>query len=423
MEKHITTGNNHRTRCTMKSMLKKLSTLTTEIYVREHGVRTSTDFSRKGSFSLEEFIQFMLTLRKSTVATSLRRFSVKSKKPLLLITSQAFSQLRCKIKSTYFYRVMLLLSSHFYGHQYKTLCGYRLIAIDGSKIALPNTKGLRIHYGTTGAGNGATTGQASFALDLLNNVIVDAGLHRLQDDERSQALGHLAVIALQPQLKSLVLYDRGYASLKLFTTHTKTNIACLFRMKSKFNSVMDELPLGDHLITIGVKTPIIVRILKFELENGTIEMLATTLFDVALTLDFFKKLYSMRWGVETFIDVLKNKLELYNFSGRTIDALEQDFYTTLIQSLLLYVWVNDVNSNIRQKKDALYQRKVNIKHAIGVLSDSFINLFLTQNTSPIITKMTELIVRVTIPIMPNRHNERWDFSRDTKYPQNSKSVV
>ncbi|MGL5042205.1 MAG: hypothetical protein ACRC6X_03755 [Culicoidibacterales bacterium] len=198
------------------------------------------------------------------------------------------------------------------------------------------------------------------------------------------------------------------------------DIACLFRLKTKFNTQIDALPLGEHFITIGETSVIQLRILKFNIGNGT---LATTLLDLTISSSLFKELYFMRWGVETFIDVIKNKLELHNFSGRTIEALEQDVYITHIQSLLLYVWVDDGDTKIEQKKEALYQKKMNLNHAVGVLSDNILGLLKGKKIASIILAMTEATIRIIIPVMPNRQTKRMSYSRATKYHQNCKSTV
>jgi IS4 transposase len=46
-------------------------------------------------------------------------------------------------------------------------------------------------------------------------------------------------------------------------------------------------------------------------------------------------LYYLRWGVEIEYDVLKNTLEIENFSGRTETAIRQDFHIHIIASNML----------------------------------------------------------------------------------------
>ena len=80
----------------------------------------------------------------------------------------------------------------------------------------------------------------------------------------------------------------------------------LFRLRSKFNTEIDALPLGSHLITMY--GDLSLRIVKFELPSGEIETLLTNLFDIEES--EFKELYFKRWPVEVKFDIVKNKLEL-----------------------------------------------------------------------------------------------------------------
>ena len=41
-----------------------------------------------------------------------------------------------------------------------------------------------------------------------------------------------------------------------------------------------------------------------------------------------------RWGIETFFGVLKGRLNLENFSGKTAESVKQDFYSTIFISNL-----------------------------------------------------------------------------------------
>ena len=45
-----------------------------------------------------------------------------------------------------------------------------------------------------------------------------------------------------------------------------------------------------------------------------------------------KKLYGLRWEIETFFGVLKGRLSLENFTGLTVEAIKQDFWSTIFIS-------------------------------------------------------------------------------------------
>jgi IS4 transposase len=66
------------------------------------------------------------------------------------------------------------------------------------------------------------------------------------------------------------------------------------------------------------------------LSTGEIEVLVTSLLDSdKYTAQMLKELYHLRWGIETLFGVLKERLRLDNFTGKTVISIKQDFFATL----------------------------------------------------------------------------------------------
>ena len=70
---------------------------------------------------------------------------------------------------------------------------------------------------------------------------------------------------------------------------------------------MPRLPVPRALREIdGIPNKLKVRFLRIPLENGEIEILATSLLDKRrFAYKEFKQLYYRRWGIETFFQILK----------------------------------------------------------------------------------------------------------------------
>jgi len=78
-----------------------------------------------------------------------------------------------------------------------------------------------------------------------------------------------------------------------------------------------------------------VRLLKFTLPTGEIEILLTTLCDQQrYRREEFYQVYGWRWNQETYYDRIKNIFELERFSGQSKLAIEQDFYGILFLATL-----------------------------------------------------------------------------------------
>jgi len=75
-----------------------------------------------------------------------------------------------------------------------------------------------------------------------------------------------------------------------------------------------------------------VRVIKFPLPSGEIEMLITDLSAEIVDKDEFQELYFKRWPIETSYDIIKTKLQLENFTGKTVLSVLQDFYACMYLS-------------------------------------------------------------------------------------------
>jgi IS4 transposase len=100
--------------------------------------------------------------------------------------------------------------------------------------------------------------------------------------------------------------------------------------------------------------------LKVKLPTGETETLVTSLNQKQLPIRKAAGLYFKRWAVETSYDLLKSKLQLENFSGKTAVSVKQDFYATMYLANLASFIAADADEMIAQAdadKDLKYPRK------------------------------------------------------------------
>ncbi|MDR1533366.1 MAG: hypothetical protein LBS62_14500 [Clostridiales bacterium] len=111
-----------------------------------------------------------------------------------------------------------------------------------------------------------------------------------------------------------------------------------------------------------------LRVIKFILPGREIETLITDLTDKGIDIKAFQKLF-LRWPIETKYGELKHKLEIENFSGRTSDAIRQDYYITAFLTNMISAAANEAQPIIdtaAEGKDNKYNYQVNRNHAAGV---------------------------------------------------------
>ena len=144
-----------------------------------------------------------------------------------------------------------------------------------------------------------------------------------------------------------------------------------------------------------------IRFVQVILDNGTVEVLATNVLDKnRLKTSDFKELYALRWGIETYFDLIKNRLGLENFTGQTALAVKQDFFATIF----LTNYESMMTEELKEKtKDNKYIQKVNKAVSFNIIKHKVFDLLYLDNPlDEMIEQMEKLFLTNTIVIRPNR---------------------
>lgn len=404
---------------------------------------SQNDFTRKRKQSFPNTILFMMNFLTKSLAIEIENFVSFIRNSIGLtqaesFTKSAFIQCRKKIKPEVFKYLSDNLIEEFYtdnDESIKLWNGYRLLAVDGSRMTLPDTKELGAIYGKTKnqSGTGVVQARVSVLYDVVNQFVIDGCLAPLSTGENKMALQHLEFASIG----DLIIYDRGYPSFNLIYEHLQRGIDFLIRVKADFSNVTRRFYESGQSTEIvkmypgkNTKLPdkpytkntyVKVRLVRVELSSGDVEILISSLLDIEKYPDtIFKELYFMRWGVETYYDELKNKIKAEYFSGYSQHSILQDFYAALFVSNVQSLIVGEMNDELAAKTKNKYQYKVNTNLSYGFLKDRVIELFLSDKDMSIITtELRELFKKHTIPIRPNRK-----YPRDvSKYRKRTKPKV
>ena len=197
------------------------------------------------------------------------------------------------------------------------------------------------------------------------------------------------------------------------------------RVRRKWNLSVDAADQSDSFVKLDDDT--IVRVVKFPLPSGDQETLITNLFD--LPSEVYPTLYFYRWPVETKFDVVKNKLELENFSGRTENAVLQDFWACMHLANIAAIAKDEANELVKEQhagKDNKYVYIPNLNQLIGSLKDTYIDACFAHSKRQRIKRMNSVIAqiaRAVIPIRPGRSIPGPLSPRRSKFHHNHKSTV
>jgi hypothetical protein len=227
--------------------------------------------------------------------------------------------------------------------------GYRLLAIDGTRLGLPPIPALIEHFGVPKHQKGSCPAPMAGLVQLW-----DVGRNRPEAfvltgcdfDERACARELLDQIGRW----DLLIGDRGFQSYDLFRDLScRRRCRFLLRCSKRANleiirfvasGQLDEVVFftkRDHTGKRVVGTPAIpIRLLRVTLPNGEVEILATNLWRQRghehATL---VKLYSQRWRIETAFREMKVFHALETFSATYPDGIYQEI--TAIQIFLTLV--------------------------------------------------------------------------------------
>jgi hypothetical protein len=260
----------------------------------------------------------------------------------------AFSQARAGLSYKVFKRLNMLVIKLFYQHSsYKKWKGFRILAVDGSTLRLPDHDSLKDKFSQHAFGAGKTKNRwmsrISFLYDVLNNIVIDAQMESFDTSEATLCQQHLGYL----KKGDLVLFDRYYASHYLFSVLLHKGVDFLFRMRGHswkcvqefIDSGLNEQTVNLNVykyskvakrIPINVNKEICIRLIKHVTKSGEVRVYATSLLNnIEHTRKSIIELYKQRWGVEEAYKTLKARLNTVHFSGKTVHAVQQDFYANV----------------------------------------------------------------------------------------------
>ncbi len=96
----------------------------------------------------------------------------------------------------------------------------------------------------------------------------------------------------------------------------------------------------------------------------------------------FKELYHFRWTEEEAYKLLKNRIEVENFSGKTARAVKQDFFASIFLMTFTAAYAHPVEERVKKEfaenKDRKHSQKINRTHAISKTRGILIGLFIKR---------------------------------------------
>lgn len=154
-----------------------------------------TDFTRNRKMPFTDMIMFMLNQIKASTQTELDGLFDLTGAIEKQMTQQSFSEARQKLRYEACRRALFDNSVEtMYEGGFSTWHGFRVLAVDGTKLQLPSDPKLKAKFGTLGRGDTAVSAQSSCLFDVLNDMIMDARIAPVSTDERTLVQAHILSI-------------------------------------------------------------------------------------------------------------------------------------------------------------------------------------------------------------------------------------
>lgn len=155
--------------------------------------------------------------------------------------------------------------------------------------------------------------------------------------------------------------------------------------------------------------PLKLRLIRIE-NNGQVEVLITSLLDMdKYPIEIFHDLYHLRWPVEEDYKTMKCRLELENFSGKSVLSVYQDFHAKVFTKNLVWIMAFPGNNALRQQhQHRKYDYQINFTQALSK-AKGVIGLLFHETASKVallIVDLQHIFQRTIEPIRPGRRYPR-----------------
>ena len=403
----------------------------------EFCIHPEKDFTRNRKITFISTIKSILSFGGGTLTNELLKIN---KFATDTPTSSAFVQQRDKITPKAFSALFSMINQAFdQDIRYKD---YRLMAVDGSHIHVPtNPQDIDSFVKCTENERPHNEFHLNAMFDILQKFYTDAVVQKYRTQNEDKAM--IEMIERATYQKAIAICDRGYESYNNMAHLQESNWKYIIRIKEPGGyGIADGLQLPesaefdlsvnlsitrrknketkelltnknqyryipnkvkfDYLSTKFKRTDpaefytLNFRIVRIEIKENTFEMLVTNLSEEEFPKEELKKLYAMRWGIETSFRNLKYIVGMLGFHSRKSESVTQEIYASLIMHNMTQLVASCVKLPERETK---YDYTVRFPIAAAIIK----SLFLGDISPP----DAEILIRRNIsPIRPNRNYSR-----------------
>lgn len=387
-----------------------------------------SDFTRKRKLPVETLIHFIIQMQSKSVNSELCEYFTNLDS---LPTASALCQQRDKLDISAFQRIMHLFVNAF--DDYKTWKGYHVLACDGSDVNIAYDEKDVDTKRQNGNNKPFSQLHINGLYDCINHVFWDTSIDTATKTRECAALMEMIMKHDYPA-NSIITADRGYEKYNLIACCIENNQKFLIRTKdiNVYSSILSNLNLPDEEFDLDV-TKILtrkqtketkankqkytfisnksdfnyfgtkdfyemnLRVVRFKITDDTYECLVTNLTRDEFDLNELKKMYHMRWDIETAFKVLKYIIGMTSFHSKKRIFIQQEIYAAILLHCLTNIITERIEIEQSNKKKHNY--KANLSTAVTNM-----RLWLRKLINTV--ELVERIKKYLAPVRPDRKYQR-----------------
>lgn len=397
-------------------------------------VNPDKDFTRIKKWDFPTLIKFIISMESQSLKNELHKyFGYTTDCP----SNASFNQRRAQIKADAF-KYLFEKFTAVYNNKPSCYNGYRILACDGSDINIAHNPNDEDTYFKNGEAKGFNQLHLNAMYDLLDRFYTDIVIQPARKENENKAFCDM-VDRYAGKEKTIFIVDRGYESYNNIAHVLERNSFFLFRAKEMNSSgilsglkhllpVTDEFDVEIKIILTRKCTKEVVnhpeiykcfhkkdcldyidlkenpfykmkfRVLRFPISETGYECVITNLPADDFSAEEIKKLYAMRWGIETSFRELKYAVGLTGFHAKKREYIIQEIWARLI----LYNFCEIITAHVSIREcTTKHTYQINYTFAIHIC-----RYFISKMAEKSPPDVEALISKEILPVRPGRHNPR-----------------
>ena len=151
-----------------------------------------------------------------------------------------------------------------------------------------------------------------------------------------------------------------------------------------------------------------VRIVRFKVKNTT-EVIMTNLSQEEFSVSEIKKIYGMRWGIETSFRDLKHTIGLNYYHAKKSDSILQEIYSRMVMYNFSQLVTNSAKiKRPKSKRGRKFAYKINFSQSVQICREFLRNKIKCRD-------VMELIEKYILPIRGGKDHPRTNSPRREIY--------